>query len=1208
MNVASGFVLFARDWLIDLALLSTLLLAVALLVVCATRQPIARLIVIRATLLGLLALVVLVALPGWPRVVLWTPPESLFGATSDSGVVVPPSNSATQSSLVPRHGASSHDDSNTAVAPVGLVEQGSTSIGSTTVGDTPGDTVPGTVGAVNDPNRLLRSGGELSVSTAARVLTELSLWFAPASLVVVIAYLAGFCLALCWMAGGAYHAFCLLRHTTPATAELTRELHRITGDATGGVRLLMSDSVPTAMAMGVVRPTIVLPTHVADDRQEARAAIVHEWAHVYRGDLLVLALGRLLMVVLYAQPLFWMLRRVMRDDQETLADAAAARAMGRDAYASQLLRWARRHADSPRPGISAAIGLWDRPSRLAHRIHHLLGDAPATDLSIRRRWRVLAIVGIGLLAFSLSTLTLSAHRIDSAKLVDVESIDLVAAEVLDDGPIERADADNADLAPSFDINGRVYDANGGAVSGARVVLLDLSHDRQIATTTSDADGEYSFRSPTIVFTAPDLFYSHDYVDIAVVAHSDEQGLAWEAGGRLQLSSLDRLSIRPFGQSTFHPVTSLPSSAGGGETVRPQTRINTRFSEKRWLAGRVVDVSGHPVTGVSLKLVAIGQPHPADTPVAAPSLAPARLAHAALASSIMTPVVTDAEGRWRLDNLPADVWVELTVSGDASDKVSTFAATSPVAADHHEFEAPLPTDVHDVVLPATQPIVLSVRDSLDGTAVAGIVAEIDQQIGTHQFVRVHEVTDDNGQINVALPTGEYEVRLSPPRGFTAGLPYRSTERNIAVVDSLATQSIGLDVEPGSVVELRVVDDATGVPLPDVRIRARNVGRERSPFWNQDDFNKETDGSGIIRAVLEPAARRFYIADDDIAITHGYRVVEAAPDVIDLAAGDTYRHTFRLQEVGAPFVPIPDDDVDLAGLEHQAAAEQLRRLGVAVTTRFGIPGGAGSVLMTHAVVTPLWSGNAANLVDLWRLDGLTALMFVDSGVAPPDRSPEPPVVHDDVLALLRDRSLQSLVIQRSDITATGLAVLPTVRGLMQLTFHSNELTDDAFVHVGDIEALSGLTITTPYISDKGLAHLASLEQLRTVRFNTEQPIVSGIAQLSATSASQLRLHASDRVLEEVTALPALTRLSVHGVGVTDAGIAHLVGSRLTNLAVTESSPGITDESIEHFSRMPRLTRLVLTDTSVTMAGVARLERLRPDLDVRLEAREPKGDMVD
>ena len=79
-------------------------------------------------------------------------------------------------------------------------------------------------------------------------------------------------------------------------------------------------------ALGLLRPKIVLPTAFAEEAspQALHAVLTHEWAHVRNGDLWLLGISRLLLVVLFAHPLFWWLRLRIRHDQETVADASVA--------------------------------------------------------------------------------------------------------------------------------------------------------------------------------------------------------------------------------------------------------------------------------------------------------------------------------------------------------------------------------------------------------------------------------------------------------------------------------------------------------------------------------------------------------------------------------------------------------------------------------------------------------------------------------------------------------------------------------------------------------------------------------------------------------------------------------------------------------------------------------------------------------------------
>ncbi|MEN0110854.1 MAG: M56 family metallopeptidase, partial [Planctomycetota bacterium] len=133
-------------------------------------------------------------------------------------------------------------------------------------------------------------------------------------------------------------------------------------------RLLVSDRLAAPVAIGLRRPAIVLPRPMADAEPDShlRTLLAHELAHVRGGDLWLLALLRGLMPLLWVNPLYWLLRRRVRLDQEALADAAAADLSSREAYAEQLVDWARQLAGY-RPPLAGAAGLWEGPSQLRRR-------------------------------------------------------------------------------------------------------------------------------------------------------------------------------------------------------------------------------------------------------------------------------------------------------------------------------------------------------------------------------------------------------------------------------------------------------------------------------------------------------------------------------------------------------------------------------------------------------------------------------------------------------------------------------------------------------------------------------------------------------------------------------------------------------------------------------------------------------------------------
>jgi hypothetical protein len=123
----------------------------------------------------------------------------------------------------------------------------------------------------------------------------------------------------------------------------------------------------------------------------------------------LLALGRYLLVLLFAHPFFWWLRRQIRDDQEAVADAVAACESGPD-YAAELLRWVRLTVGLSPVRIAAAAGLWESSSQLTKRIVILLDETFRVQTTVSRRWKYPAAGLLVLLGTAFSAVTLQPRR------------------------------------------------------------------------------------------------------------------------------------------------------------------------------------------------------------------------------------------------------------------------------------------------------------------------------------------------------------------------------------------------------------------------------------------------------------------------------------------------------------------------------------------------------------------------------------------------------------------------------------------------------------------------------------------------------------------------------------------------------------------------------------------------------------------------------
>ena len=191
---------------------------------------------------------------------------------------------------------------------------------------------------------------------------------------------------------GAWVARRMLRDGVEPPGAWRSVLASLGDDRARSCRLLACPGAPGPLAVGLLRPTIVLPAGVEEgiaSSPRIEAAIAHEWAHIRRGDLRLLASTRLLSLLLGVHPAYWLLRRAIRADQEAVADAIAVESAGGDpiSYAESLIEWARPRPAGFRVGIGPAlgIGLGGR-SELRRRVVRLLGRGSRVESDCPRAW------------------------------------------------------------------------------------------------------------------------------------------------------------------------------------------------------------------------------------------------------------------------------------------------------------------------------------------------------------------------------------------------------------------------------------------------------------------------------------------------------------------------------------------------------------------------------------------------------------------------------------------------------------------------------------------------------------------------------------------------------------------------------------------------------------------------------------------------------
>lgn len=196
-------------------------------------------------------------------------------------------------------------------------------------------------------------------------------------------YLVGFCLFLARLAVGYFVAHRLVRRATPIERSLSRK-----------ARVATSESLRVPVTVGVVHPTIVLPTDWETWDDDLLAAVLaHEEAHIDRRDLLTVWAAELNRCVYWFHPLAWFLRRQLSQLAEQCCDDAVIAVSGdRRGYARRLVEIAQRLQDSSQRVVAVGLAM-ARTSRVEARVRQILDESrPLARRLTKRRAASIAAV------------------------------------------------------------------------------------------------------------------------------------------------------------------------------------------------------------------------------------------------------------------------------------------------------------------------------------------------------------------------------------------------------------------------------------------------------------------------------------------------------------------------------------------------------------------------------------------------------------------------------------------------------------------------------------------------------------------------------------------------------------------------------------------------------------------------------------------------
>ncbi len=218
--------------------------------------------------------------------------------------------------------------------------------------------------------------------------------------IIAIAWIVGAAALAAYWAAGRIALARFLRRATPAPAgaarnALDRAKHRL--GIGRPVRLLLCDAT-VPFATGALSPAICLPRDALSwDAAKLDACILHEAAHLERGDMGAMALARGALLLCWASPVAWAAYAALKRDREEAADDLVLRAgVLPSVYATVLLGFYSAYA-APNGLLGRVCGIVrsERAGSAAkERIARVLSGLRGLGARYRLR-RALACIGVG---------------------------------------------------------------------------------------------------------------------------------------------------------------------------------------------------------------------------------------------------------------------------------------------------------------------------------------------------------------------------------------------------------------------------------------------------------------------------------------------------------------------------------------------------------------------------------------------------------------------------------------------------------------------------------------------------------------------------------------------------------------------------------------------------------------------------------------------
>ncbi|HVX12913.1 MAG TPA: M56 family metallopeptidase [Pirellulales bacterium] len=725
----------------------------------------------------------------------------------------------------------------------------------------------------------------------------------------------------------AYGLVCIrrLRRESVAVEGPSREFFTACRSMVGtkrGMRLASHPFVSSPLAVGVVRPMILVPEDWhAMSPASRRASLIHEIQHLANYDDCLALLRAVTGALFFFHPLVhWLLWRIGHESELICDDAALGAGITQRDYADLLLEFAQRPTSFGYRRLSRAACSVPFGSRrtIRRRLLRLLdSDRPWTlpPVSVWRR-ALLAVVCFGLGA-AMSGLTLKAAQApreataasqpvakEDARPAPPPAADQTPKRVPKKRPPDAASRGGRiyDTEPMpVSIQGTAKDHEGRPLPGVKIYVAAANgfgafgQEAVLARAMTDGAGRYAIEDVMLpVRTFPP---QPDVVEgsFQVFGTSYGNGFAWH-GVR---------SYRPRPRPADNSEPDMDRAYYEGEAI-----VNDlRFGSTVRLEGQVMDDLGNPVVHAKVQIGVVADQRRSDSEMYRFELVTPEGGVVDTDRSFTTILAlpearlsarTDEAGRYHIDDVPRDAsFVAGVTATPELGSVMTTITTNDKAVDRAESAI---AHGWNPVLVAPRTVAIRTIGETDKEPLAGVVLHAyGRQI---RGVGSEARSDVDGRATLKLPPGHYQLVAEPAIGSL----HVRTEQEIDVGKEPPEQPIELGVASGALVVLSV---ATGdaEPVEGVGfVYEADSSRDRHELQSQTVFvdHPTTGSDGVLRAVVEPGRRRFFVAKPP----DGYEMADGESPWIDVVAGRETNVRFELRKTPpADTADAPADGTDL-----------------------------------------------------------------------------------------------------------------------------------------------------------------------------------------------------------------------------------------------------------------------------------------------------------